>query len=495
MARLIFTKDTAHAKSLSQKMSTEGLKRIRRGIYTDAPFEQINALVASKWYEIVNYLYPSAIVSHSSAVNLRPIHGVIYISAPVKQRKKINIADSLTIDVLPGNVNRLIEPFVPCLFRSSAARYLLENLQISHSDVKAAKSFGKDWVEGELCKLLDKYGEAELSQIRDLVNENAQTLQLEKEAITLDGLIGSILATRPVDNLNTSRAIAHAKKEPFDSDRIELFEAFGEYLNQCQFEPSPFEYSSASWRNLSFYESYFSNYIEGTEFEIEEAENIVFEKRIIGNRHEDSHDVLSVYDVVSDYTEMSTLPDSAQELISLLKQRHAIILHERPSKFPGELKTKANKAGDTLFVLPEHVEGTISEAFPIYRSLSEGLDRAIFMQFLISECHPFDDGNGRIARIMMNAELVASQQHKIIVPTVHRDSYLNGLRQATRSGKFRTLTKVFACLQSYTASINWADYSDAKTTLQSHMADKLPDHGVAVFNKELSKFKLELPSG
>lgn len=117
------------------------------------------------------------------------------------------------------------------------------------------------------------------------------------------------------------------------------------------------------------------------------------------------------------------------------------------------------------------------------------------MQFLISECHPFDDGNGRIARIMMNAELVASQQHKIIVPTVHRDSYLNGLRQATRSGKFRTLTKVFACLQSYTASINWADYSDAKTTLQSHMADKLPDHGVAVFNKELSKFKLELPSG
>lgn len=124
MARLIFTKDTAHAKSLSQKMSTEGLKRIRRGIYTDAPFEQINDLVASKWYEIVNYLYPSAIVSHSSAVNLRPIHGVIYISAPVKQRKKINIADSLTIDVLPGNVNRLIEPFVPCLFRSSAARYL-----------------------------------------------------------------------------------------------------------------------------------------------------------------------------------------------------------------------------------------------------------------------------------------------------------------------------------------------------------------------------------
>jgi fido (protein-threonine AMPylation protein) len=27
--------------------------------------------------------------------------------------------------------------------------------------------------------------------------------------------------------------------------------------------------------------------------------------------------------------------------------------------------------------------------------------------FLISEAHPFNDGNARIARIMMNAELVA----------------------------------------------------------------------------------------
>ena len=62
---------------------------LRQGIYTDASYEKINDLVASKWYEIVNYLYPSAITSHSSAVNLRPIHAVIYISAPVKKKEKI----------------------------------------------------------------------------------------------------------------------------------------------------------------------------------------------------------------------------------------------------------------------------------------------------------------------------------------------------------------------------------------------------------------------
>jgi fido (protein-threonine AMPylation protein) len=35
------------------------------------------------------------------------------------------------------------------------------------------------------------------------------------------------------------------------------------------------------------------------------------------------------------------------------------------------------------------------------------------MMFLISEVHPFADGNGRIARIMMNAELVAAGEERI----------------------------------------------------------------------------------
>ena len=96
---------------------------------------------------------------------------------------------------------------------------------------------------------------------------------------------------------------------------------------------------------------------------------------------------------------------------------------------------------------------------------------------------------------MMNAELVYSEQHKIIVPTVHRDSYLNGLRQATRSRRFRTIAKVLASLQAYTDSIPWEDYGEARATLESHYADRLPDEGVAVFNRQISSFKIALPVG
>lgn len=58
-----------------------------------------------------------------------------------------------------------------------------------------------------------------------------------------------------------------------------------------------------------------------------------------------------------------------------------------------------------------------------------------------------DDGNGRLGRIMLNAELAAANEHKILVPTVARDNYLNGQRDATRKGEFRTIAKVLYQLQ------------------------------------------------
>jgi hypothetical protein len=495
MSNLIFAKDIPEAKQFSKAVAKGELKRIRQGIYTDAAWEEIPKLLQNKWYEIVEYLYPSAVVSHATAVSLLPENKVVYITAPVKIRKKVQVSDLLTIEVLPGDVEHLKEPFHPKSFRSSPTRYLLENLQISHKDVVAPKSLGKNWAEQELCRLLERYGEKELNRIRDEARLNCSVLKMEKEFLILDSLIGAVLSTQPIEPLSTERAIAVARKEPFDPNRIKIFKSFAEYLLQCNLEPRPYKYNSSSWRNLSFFESYFSNYIEGTEFEIEEAEQIVFEKHEINNRHQDSHDILSVFDVVHDYTEMSTTPKTADELLDLLIQRHSLIMDARPEKRPGQLKIKANKAGDTVFVLPEQVEGTFAQAFPLYQSLPKGLARAIFIQFLVSECHPFDDGNGRLARIMMNAELVSAEQIKIIVPTVHRDSYLNGLRDATRNSKFRTITKVFSDLHGYTSSVEWGDYSDARTTLEAHFTHKLPDQGVAVFNREISKYRVTLPVG
>jgi Fic family protein len=64
--------------------------------------------------------------------------------------------------------------------------------------------------------------------------------------------------------------------------------------------------------------------------------------------------------------------------------------------------------------------------------LADPFRKAAFMMFMISEVHPFLDGNGRIARIMMNAELVAAGRSKMIIPTVYRDDYLVASRRLSR---------------------------------------------------------------
>ncbi|MCJ8311719.1 MAG: Fic family protein [Saccharospirillaceae bacterium] len=214
---------------------------------------------------------------------------------------------------------------------------------------------------------------------------------------------------------------------------------------------------------------------------------------MIENRNSDSHDVLSVYDLVSDHQAMTETPNNASELIQIIKERHKLMMGQRPELNPGEFKTKNNKAGDSVFVAPEHLIGTLTQGFEEYLTLARGLPRAIFMQYLISECHPFNDGNGRLSRIMMNCELHSCNQHKIIVPTVHRDSYLNGLRKATRLGKFRVLVKVFYQLQQYAGNIDWDDYADVRELIQQHGWNKLPDDGVGDFNRQLIKFKMDYP--
>jgi hypothetical protein len=106
------------------------------------------------------------------------------------------------------------------------------------------------------------------------------------------------------------------------------------------------------------------------------------------------------------------------------------------------------------------------------------------MMFLVSEVHPFDDGNGRVARVMMNTEFVSGAQSRIIIPTVFRDDYLGGLRQMTRYGDPSVLIKVMRYAHDYTAQIDFSTLTGATEVLRATNA----------FNEPDSSDRLQLPS-
>jgi len=220
------------------------------------------------------------------------------------------------------------------------------------------------------------------------------------------------------------------------------------------------------YRFLPFFEAYFSNFIEGTEFAVEEAREIVFEGVIPPARPEDAHDVTGTYRLVSDRAEMSRLPGDAGALVDLLRSRHRVLLEGRPAKQPGVFKTEANRVGNVQFVAPTLLEGTLREGFRFYRRLTSPFARAVFQMFLVSEVHPFDDGNGRIARVMMNAELVSAAEQRIIIPQVYRNNYLMGLRTLSVNGRADALIATLDFAQRYTAVIDYSSFEGARAMLE-----------------------------
>ncbi len=488
---------TQNAKQLSREYQEGRLRRIYHGIYTDDLKSEINKVVIQNWMQILPNIVSQGVLGFRTALELKPQRlgneAIIFVISSYVKTIKL---PGLTIKVYKGNNSEFIEQILPNLFRSSMPRALLENLTTVKGSSIGIKTMEANGVETVLAKELHTRGEESINRIRDEAKQIAEKLGHHKEYKKLNQIISSLLSTHANENmLSSNYAKAVVQKKPYDEHRIHLFDELTIYLNNCTLLNREYEYNSASFKNLSFYESYFSNFIEGTKFIIDEAEEIVFKGIEINNRHADSHDVLSNFLITNDYSEMSITPNTPDELIEILQRRHSILMKERPEKRPGEFKTKKNKAGNTLFVSPEDLLGTLWQGFERYKLLKSGIEKALFMQFLISETHPFDDGNGRLSRIMMNAELVSESQYKIIIPNVHRDNYLNGLRLASRDKNFRTYVRVMDQALAYTASVNWLDYGEAREKLENDSVNLSSDEGVPTFNRVLKTLKLsDLPA-
>jgi len=462
--------------AISRDVKAGRLRRIAPKLYTTNLIDPPESIVRRNLYRILGRYYSGAVVSHRSALEGGLTRdGMLFLT--YKYTKRVQ---------LPGITLRLLEgkgpvqgdnPFMEGLHLASRPRALLENLQ----PARARGGIPKSWTRAEIEEYLDDiarvHGEEELNRLRDQARNIAPTLHLKEEFKALDTLIGGILGTREV-RLASGAARARAAGAPYDAHRLELFMTLFAALRRAVLpvRPAPV-LTPDGLRHLAFFEAYFSNYIEGTEFLVEEAADIVFRGKLFPQRPADAHDILGTYQVVSNSEEMSHVPASAEELIALLKARHATLLAGRPEKQPGRFKEKENRAGDTVFVSPELVAGTLMKGFEPYQALDDPLARAMYMMFLIAEVHPFADGNGRIARVMLNAELVHGHRARIIIPTVYREDYLLALRALTRQGNTDPYIRMLDRAQEFTASIDFSDFDRALMQLREADAFREPHEG------------------
>lgn len=420
------------SKKIASFLKEKLIRKIAPKIYTSNFEENPTVIIKRNWFRILAHLFPNAVLSHRSALEFKPTqNGHVFLTYTYTQNIKL---PGLTIHLLKGtgpiegdNV------FFENLYASQEPRAFLENLQETRKQEDESKTLPRNELENRLETIIRARGESKINALRDAARKISLALSMEKEFKKLNPLISSLLATGSSKNLISPAAIARSLGEPVDPDRIKLFEALYEELAGKVFkelkEPNG---SKEGYKAFAFFEGYFSNYIEGTEFTVDEAKRIVTTETPMLTRHEDSHDILGTYRIVSDKREMSKCPVNAEQLLDLLRNRHAILLASRSSKNPGEFKDRNNRAGSTEFVNFQLVNGTLKKGFEWYSLLRDPFAKAAYMMFLVSEVHPFNDGNGRVARVMMNAELSSKGLTKIIIPTVYREDYTGALRKLTR---------------------------------------------------------------
>jgi hypothetical protein len=352
-------------------------------------------------------------------------------------------------------------------------------MQISRKKGYESKVFPIEYIEDKLEKIIIREGEEGINKFRDKARETAKQLNFKNEFNKLNTIISALLRTHSIEALSSTSAKARAAGMPFDAKRVELFEILYDKLKDYYFpERTDKNTSEDSFRLFSFFEAYFSNYIEGTKFVIEDAKKIVDTGVAMPKRIKDSHDILGTFHIVSNSYEMSITPPTADELIQILKRRHLTMMSARAEDVnAGEFKTQNNRAENTEFVDFTLVEGTLKQGFKYYAALNDPMAKAIFMMFMISEIHPFIDGNGRISRIMGNAELFKSGLSRIIVPTVYRENYIMSLKKFTNRKEPDTFIRVMDKLQYFSNNIFGDNFDELNDYFKAADAYKEPSEG------------------
>ena len=454
-------------KLTSKAVQTGKIRKLASRLYTKDLTSAPEVIVRRNLWHIVAGYFPDALIADRTALE----------GAPSKDGSVFLLSnDGQSEIVLPGFILRPRRgvppqpsdlPFMGVLRLSSSARALLDNFAPSRRRGTISRTLSREELETYLETILRRSGEEGLNRLRDEARALAPIIDRDNEFNALNKMIGALLNTQ-TDHLKTSGARARRKGMPVDPDRVELFEALRVELHRTP--PQTRRAVPDDGTTLPFFEAYFSNFIEGTEFAVEEAAAIVFKNRIPKVRPQDAHDILDTYRVVADPNNMGQTPKDFPEFEKLLKQRHAQIMQARPDKAPGQYKNEPNRAGNTVFVAPDLVRGSLYKGFEIYRSLAEPFQRAVFMMYLVAEVHPFADGNGRTARIMMNAELVATGEQRIIIPTVYRSNYLSALKAASNRTGASPLVRMLDFAQRFTRSINWSNFKSAESELKKSNA-------------------------
>ena len=195
--------------------------------------------------------------------------------------------------------------------------------------------------------------------------------------------------------------------------------------------------------------TYNSNAIEGNTLTITETKVILEDGLTIGKgkslkehleviNHKEAIDY--VEDIVSEDTDVSE---------RVIKDLHYLILKSIDNKYAGEYRQNNVIISGSKHIPVEHflVKEKMTELIEWYncsKNKKHPIELAAEFHFRYVYIHPFTDGNGRTARLLMNLILMRNGYPITVIRTENREEYMKALELASLEGKLEGFIKIIS---------------------------------------------------
>ena len=181
--------------------------------------------------------------------------------------------------------------------------------------------------------------------------------------------------------------------------------------------------------------TYNSNHIEGSRLTHDQT-RYIFETNTIGITDE-SVNVDDIVETANHFRCIDSVIDNAKYELSekYIKELHLILKSgtgdSRKDWFKvGDYKKLPNEVGGMETVLPENVHTEIRKLLDMYNSKKQiTLDDIIDFHVQFERIHPFQDGNGRVGRLIMFKECLKHNITPFIIDEQHKMFYYRGLKE------------------------------------------------------------------
>ena len=181
--------------------------------------------------------------------------------------------------------------------------------------------------------------------------------------------------------------------------------------------------------------TYNSNHMEGSRLTHDQT-RYIFETNTIGV-HETTLNVDDIVETANHFRCIDLIIDRAGSIINeaLIKQLHAMLKNgtsdSRKDWFAvGDYKKLPNEVGGKVTALPKEVPAKMKELVAAYNAKKERtFDELLDFHYRFECLHPFQDGNGRIGRLLLFKECLRNNIVPFIIDEELKMFYYRGLKE------------------------------------------------------------------